>query len=95
MEEKNPLYRNQGIHVVAALFTVDKGIPKVLLIKRTNQPLKGMWALVGGAVYNNETVEDGLKREIFEKTGIRNIHLEMFDVFSRIDRSPVMRMIES
>ena len=93
MEVNNPLYKNQGIHVIAALFTVDKGVLKVLLIKRNNNPFKGMWALVGGALYNNETIEDGLKREILEKTGISNIHLEMFDVFSKIDRSPVMRMV--
>ncbi len=93
MEVKNPLYKNQGIHVISAIFTVEKGITKVLLIKRNNEPFKDMWALVGGALYNNETLDHGIKREIKEKIGINIKSIEMFDIFSKIDRSPVMRMI--
>ena len=35
MELKNPLYKNIGVHVVSSIFTVDRGVVKVLLIKRT------------------------------------------------------------
>lgn len=93
MEVKNPLYKNQGIHVISTLFTIDKGIVKVLLIKRNNEPFKDMWSLVGGALYNNEELENGAKREIKEKTGIDNIDIQMFNVFSKVDRSPIMRML--
>ena len=93
MEIKNPLYKNQGIHVIASIFTVEKGITKVLLIKRKNEPFKDMWALVGGALYNNEELENGLNREIEEKTGIKNINLLLSNVFGDIKRSPVMRMV--
>ena len=48
MEVKNPLYKNQGIHVITSIFTVDHGVVKVLLIKRNNEPYKDSWALVGG-----------------------------------------------
>ena len=34
-----------------------------------------------------------MAREISEKTGLTNVHIELFDVFSRVDRSPVMRMV--
>ena len=93
MEVANPRYRNQGVHVVSAIFTVDKGITKVLLIKRKYDPYSGMWALVSGALYNDEELLDCMKREVKEKTGIENIHLELFDVFSKVDRSPAMRMV--
>lgn len=93
MEVTNPKYKNQGIHVMASIFTVDKGIVKVLLIKRKNEPFKDMWALTGGALYNDENLEDGLKREIFEKTGIKEVDLRLCDVFGNINRSPVMRMV--
>lgn len=93
MEVQNPRYQNQGVHVVSAIFTVDKGITKVLLIKRKYDPYSGMWALVSGALYNDEELLDCMKREIKEKTGIENIHLELFDVFSALDRSPAMRMV--
>lgn len=93
MEVKNPLYKNQGIHVIASIFTVEKGVVKVLLIKRTNEPFKGKWALPGGALYNNEDIIDGMKRELKEKTGISNINLELCNVFGNVNRSNLMRMV--
>ena len=38
MDVKNKLYKNQGIHVISTIFTVEKGNVKVLLIKRKNEP---------------------------------------------------------
>jgi ADP-ribose pyrophosphatase YjhB (NUDIX family) len=93
MDLQNPLYKNQGIHTVNAIFTVEKDALKVLLIKRNNAPYKDMWTLVSGALYNNETFEDGTAREIYEKTGLQNITTKKFNVYSKLDRSPVMRMI--
>ena len=93
MEIKNPKYKNQGIHLIASIFTVDKGIVKVLLIKRKNEPFKNKWALTGGALYNDENLIDGLKREIKEKTGLEEIDLRLCDVFGKKNRSPVMRMV--
>lgn len=87
------LYENQGIHVITSLFTVEQGVVKVLLIKRNNEPFYGDWVLTGGALYNNETLEEGAKRELKEKTGIDNVPLKQFKAFGKIDRSPVMRMV--
>ena len=93
MEVNNPKYSNQGIHVISTIFTIDKGVTKVLLIKRKNNPYKDYWALVGGALYNDELLIDGMKREIKEKIGIDNIYVEQFGLFDKIDRSPLKRMI--
>lgn len=93
MEVNNPLYRRQGIHAIASIFTVDKGEVKVLLIKRNNEPYKDMWALVGGAIHNDEDLEVGLKREVREKTGINLEHYFLANVFGKVKRSPVMRMV--
>lgn len=93
MELKNELYKNQGIHVVTSLFTVEQGVVKVLLIKRRNEPFYGSWVLTGGALYNNETLEEGAYRELKEKTGIENVPIKQFKAFGRLDRSPVMRMV--
>lgn len=93
MKKNNALYKNQGIHVITAIFTVEFGITKVLLVKRKNDPYKGDWILTGGALYNNEDLEDGAKREIFEKSGITDISIEQFKAFGKVDRSPVMRMV--
>lgn len=93
MEANNPLYKNQGIHAISSIFTVEKGITKVLLIQRKNKPFEGMWALVGGAIHNNEDLDNGASREVYEKTGIENIDLSLCNVFGKVDRSPVMRMV--
>ena len=87
------LYKNQGIHVITTLFTVEQGIVKVLLIKRKNEPYYGKWVLTGGALYNNESLEDGAYRELKEKTGIENIPIKQFKAFGNPNRSPVMRMV--
>lgn len=93
MDKNNKLYKNQGIHVITALFTVEDGKFKVLLIKRKNELFKNKWILVGGACYNNENVEDAMHREMYEKTGLKNISIDFFKVYSEPYRSPLMRMI--
>ena len=60
----------------------------VLLIKRKNQPYKGLWALPGGFVECGETVENAAIRETKEETGI---HIELgslVGVYSDPDRDP-------
>lgn len=93
MNYSNPRYQNQGIHVLATIFTVENGVFKVLLINRKNEPYKNMWSLVGGAVYCDERVEDALRREVKEKTGIENISFRHFGIYSRPDRAPKFRML--
>ncbi len=93
MEVRNKLYKQQGIHVITALFTVEQGITKVLLIKRKNKPFEGDWVLTGGALYNNEDLEDGALRELEEKTGITGVPIQQFKAFGKVNRSPVMRMV--
>ncbi|MBR4693521.1 MAG: NUDIX hydrolase [Bacilli bacterium] len=93
MDVKNKLYKNQGIHVITTLFTVEQGVTKVLLIKRKNEPFLGDWVLTGGALYNNEDLETGALRELAEKTGITDVPIKQFKAFGKVDRSPVMRMV--
>ena len=56
MQINNQLYKNIGIHVICSIFTVDKGVVKILLIKRKKEPYKDKWSLIGGGLYNNETI---------------------------------------
>ena len=93
MEINNPKYQKQGIHLIASIFTVDKGVVKVLLIKRKNQPFKEYWALVGGALYNDEELYDGLNREIYLKTGLENLDLRLCSVFDEMKTTPNFRMV--
>ncbi len=43
---------------------------KVLLVKLTYGPAKGMWLIPGGLVDCGETLQEAVKREIYEETGV-------------------------
>ena len=43
---------------------------KILLVKRSNHPAKGMWAVPGGKIQAGETMQQALVREIKEETGL-------------------------
>ncbi len=66
---------------------------KVLLIKRKNEPFKGKWAIPGGFVDMDETVEQCAKRELQEETGLTLNNLEQFFVASKVDRDPRGRTV--
>lgn len=93
MNKRNPLYKNQGIHSIGCIFTVDEGIIKVLLLKKNDDPYKGKWLLLGGSVYNNEDTDTALKREIKEKLNLDYTYIEQFHTFSSPERSQDMRMV--
>ena len=61
-------YRNP-LPVVACLVSSDGG--DLLLIKRNVEPCRGCWALPGGFIENDETIQDAGKRELFEETGLK------------------------
>lgn len=58
----------------------------VLLIRRGAHPYMNCWAIPGGFVKRNETVEQAAYRELKEETGIQNVMLRQLQVFSRPDR---------
>ncbi len=65
----------------------------VLLIERKQPPFEGMWALPGGFLDMNETLEEAALRELHEETGITGIELNQFHTFSTVNRDPRHRTI--
>jgi 8-oxo-dGTP diphosphatase len=65
----------------------------VLLIERKHPPYEGMWALPGGFLNMDETLEEAALRELREETGITGIQLEQFYTFSKVNRDPRHRTI--
>ncbi|NRY62987.1 NUDIX hydrolase [Clostridium beijerinckii] len=66
---------------------------QVLLIKRDDYPYKGKWAIPGGFVKNDESLEDGALRKLKEETGIDNVYTEQLYTFGEVNRDPRTRVI--
>jgi 8-oxo-dGTP diphosphatase len=57
---------------------------KILLVERGREPLKGWWSLPGGGVETGELLEDALRREVREETGLEVDHVSFFEIFERL-----------
>ena len=65
----------------------------VLLIKRGEYPDKGKWALPGGFLKENETLEQTAQRELYEETGVKEAYMEQLYSFSEPHRDPRTRVV--
>lgn len=61
---------------------------RVVLIRRLNPPFKGSWALPGGFVDLDETVERAVVREVLEETGLKTKVVRLVGVYSNPRRDP-------
>ncbi len=59
---------------------------RVLLVLRGGIPMQGEWSLPGGVLETGETMVDGMKREIFEETGLLVEPVRFAGVYDRILR---------
>lgn len=76
-----------------AVFTIREQRLQLLLIQRANAPYKGQWALPGGFLDIDESLDDCAVRELAEETGLHNIYLEQLYTFGGTDRDPRERVI--
>ena len=86
-------YPHPAVTSDCVIFGFDGKQLKVLLIERGVEPYKGMWALPGGFMKIDETIEQCAARELMEETNLNNVYLEQFRVFSTVDRDPRERVI--
>jgi len=59
---------------------------RVLLVERAKAPLKGYWSLPGGVLETGEQLQEGIRREVLEETGLVVEPLRVVTIFERIIR---------
>lgn len=98
------MYERPSVTVDMLIFTVmdrEQGnyrkLPEkslqLLLIKRGEHPYLGQWALPGGFVSVDESIEDAARRELFSETNISNIYMEQLYTWGDLERDPRTRVI--
>src|SRR5215470_7105637 len=86
-------YPRAALTVDCVVFGFDEGELKLLLIERGLEPFKGRWALPGGFVRVEETLDAAARRELQEEAGLSNIFLEQLYSFGAVARDPRERVV--
>ena len=87
-----PQSTNPAHAVLAVVLQVRDGRLQVLLWQRAREPYAGRWALPGGRLDPDETLEESIRRHLAEKVDVRELaHLEQLETRSEPARNPAER----
>ncbi len=86
-------YQKPSVTVDLLIFTILDSELRILLVKRASWPYENSWAIPGGFVRMDESLEDAAKRELHEETGVTDLYLEQLYTFGEPDRDPRTRVI--
>ena len=86
-------YPRPALTADCVIFGFDGNALNVLLIERGVEPYKGYWALPGGFMRMDETIDECARRELMEETQVKDIYIEQFRVFSSTNRDPRGRVV--
>jgi 8-oxo-dGTP diphosphatase len=86
-------YERPAVTVDVLIFTIAEDKLKVALIKRGLPPFQNSWAIPGGFVHIEESLEEAARREIEEEAGVSDVFLEQLYTFGNPARDPRARVI--
>jgi 8-oxo-dGTP diphosphatase len=86
-------YARPALTVDGVVFGLDEADLKALLIQRDLEPFAGRWALPGGFVHIDETLDQAVRRELQEETGLTKVFLEQLYTVGDVARDPRERVI--
>lgn len=86
-------YSRPALTVDVVILQLQDNKPHVLLIQRAQPPFEGYWALPGGFVNMEESLENAAARELTEETGLKCVELEQFHTYGDPHRDPRGRVI--
>src|SRR5277367_5965249 len=86
-------YPRAALTVDCVVFGFDEGDLKLLLIQRGLEPFLGKWALPGGFVRVEESLDAAALRELQEETGVGRVYLEQLYTFGEPKRDPRERIV--
>ncbi len=82
-----------AVAVDVAIFTVLDRALQVLVVEVRAGTLTGRWALPGGRVRIEESLEQAARRELAARTGVRRVYLEQLYTFGSPHRDPHDRVV--
>jgi ADP-ribose pyrophosphatase YjhB (NUDIX family) len=86
-------YARPALTVDCVVFGLDEEDLKVALVQRGLEPFAGKWALPGGFVHVDESLEDAARRELQEEAGLAKVFLEQLYTFGDVKRDPRERIV--
>lgn len=86
-------YPRPSLTVDIVVFSLREARLQILLIERRDPPFAGCWALPGGFVRMEETLEAAALREMEEETGLAHAYLEQLYTYGEPERDPRGRVV--
>lgn len=86
-------FERPSVTVDVLIFTVQDGRLKLLLVRRAAWPFEGYWAIPGGFVRMDESLDRAARRKLYEETGLGGVYIEQLYTFGEPHRDPRTRVI--
>src|SRR5579863_4690936 len=86
-------FERPAVAVDLVLMSIVDAAPAALVMRRREPPFAGAWALPGGFVRIDESLDEAARRISREKARMDGAYVEQLYTFGALDRDPRMRVV--